>query len=500
MKRICLILTILMLLFAMPLTAFAEGTPTPDTAATPTPDANATPAAATPTPASTTTPAPDDEQTPAPVSSPGQLSIDSNNLYPGMSKTYAEGYIPTVKDGKAAIILPLIGKTQNGEVTLIADLGATTDSPFVFGNYAQTIKTGEPYMFALAIPLASGRINGAYPVTLNTTYIDSTGALATQSFIIYVTITDGTDPVDPNAVTAPTKETVDKPELFISACTISKPSVAGGEEFEVEVTVENIGTLRARSVRLTYGGAGGGEEGGGASSLLPVETNNALHLENIAAGKSDKATFKLKAAADAISGNQPFTITLDYLDAYGGVYTSARQFLVSVSQPADFTYDDVASLVPESITAGESFTLPANVYNTGKSTLKNVMITVTGAGLFPKAAAFLGDITPGGAGNGELSIFAGQLSMTEDFTEDYGKTDALYTISYTDEAGEQQKIEIAFTTEIKALQIETPDEPDDETKEPAFQWWVTILVGFAIIAIIVAGFVVTKFVRAAKMK
>ena len=35
-----------------------------------------------------------------------------------MSKTYAEGYIPTVKDGKAAIILPLIGKTQNGEVTV----------------------------------------------------------------------------------------------------------------------------------------------------------------------------------------------------------------------------------------------------------------------------------------------------------------------------------------------------------------------------------------------
>jgi len=248
----------------MPLTVFAQAPSTPDTAETLSPDANATPDAATPTPDTdatpdAVTPTPDEEQTPEPVASPGQLSIDSNNLYPGMSKTYAEGYIPTVEGGKVTIILPLVGKTQNDEVTLTADLGETTSSPFVFGNYAQTIKTGEPYVFTLAIPLASGRINGAYPITLNATYIDSTSALATQSFIIYVTISDGTEPVDPNALTVdtPVDETVDKPELFIRSCTISKPSVTGGEEYTVEVTVENIGTLRARSVRLTYGGTGG---------------------------------------------------------------------------------------------------------------------------------------------------------------------------------------------------------------------------------------------------
>lgn len=52
--------------------------------------------------------------------------------------------------------------------------------------------------------------------------------------------------------------------------------------------------------------------------------------------------------------------------------------------------------------------------------------------------------------------------------------------------------------------FDTPEEMEEEetelTEEPAFQWWVVILVGFAIIAIIVAVIVVTKVTRSAKLK
>lgn len=497
MKRKCFILLFTILLtITMPLTVFAEETPNPSQTPSQTPKLTAatTPDTTSPTTSPTDTP---DMDTPEPVISAGQLTIDSKNLYPGMNKTYENGYIPIVKDENVSIVLPLIGKTQDGKVTLSADLGQTTDSPFVFGNYAQTRESGAPYVFTLAIPLASGRINGVYPVTLSASYLDASGSLMTQTFIIYVTITDGREPVDPNAVqdAVPTKETVDKPELFISSCEINPASVGGNEEFEVTLTVENIGTLRARSVRLTYGStSSGGDGAAAASSIVPVATNNAIHLENIADGKSETASFKLKTTADATSGNQPFSVILDYTDAYGGVYTSSRTFLVAVTQPADFTYDDILAVIPESVTAGESFVLPANVYNTGKSTLKNVMIEVTGEGLFPKAAAFLGDIAPGAAGNGEISVFAGQVNGG------YGQTKGLYTITYMNESGEEQKQEIEFSIEIKEIVIETDNEPTDETEEPAFQWWVTILVGLAIIAIIVAIIVVAKVMRTSKMR
>ena len=57
-----------------------------------------------------------------------------------------------------------------------------------------------------------------------------------------------------------------------------------------------------------------------------------------------------------------------------------------------------------------------------------------------------------------------------------------------------------FSLEIVQPVIETEEEETELTEEPAFQWWVVILVGFAIIAVIVAVIVVTKVTRAAKLK
>ena len=181
-KRFILLFAIL-LAITIPLTVFAEETPD----APPASSENATPTATTspdtPSAATTSTDTPD-MATPEPVIPAGQLTIDSRNLYPGMNKTYENGYLPIVKDGSVSIVLPLIGKTLDGRVTLSADLGQTTDSPFVFGNYAQTSEGGEPYVFTLTIPLASGSINGVYPVTLSASYLDAAGALMTQTFLI----------------------------------------------------------------------------------------------------------------------------------------------------------------------------------------------------------------------------------------------------------------------------------------------------------------------------
>ena len=41
-----------------------------------------------------------------------------------------------------------------------------------------------------------------------------------------------------------------------------------------------------------------------------------------------------------------------------------------VTQPAEMSYDSVS--LPREVTAGETISLPANVFNIGKSTLRNV--------------------------------------------------------------------------------------------------------------------------------
>ncbi|HWS31098.1 MAG TPA: hypothetical protein VN512_13410 [Clostridia bacterium] len=479
-RRIFAFTLILALVLAFAATALAaegdENTPTP--------------------PTSTASPSP----TEAPVIV-DRLRIDSTTLYPGMEKTYAQGYVPNVQNGRALIVLPLLGATYDGKVTLTADLGTTTDSPFVFGNYTQTVwgnynqasfnwggtGTVYGYLFAMEIPLAKARYNGAYPVTLKAEYLDVKGTRAEQSFIVYVTVTDGKTPPDPNEVE---KTPAEKPELFISSCTVEPQVVGGNGEFSVAVTVENIGNLRARSVKLTYGSE--------AAGIVPADINNAILLENIAAEESAAATFSFKTDKDVLAGSQSFFITLDYADLYGGAYTATREFLIRVTQPVQLSYDKFT--VPKSVVAGDTFSLPANVFNTGKATLRNVTVTAAGAGLFPVSSVFLGDIAPGEMGSGELKIFAGMLSMTEGYTQDYGATHGVYTITYYDDADELYTVSVEFSTEIKQPVIQADTDEDKEKEKPVVQWWVAVLVGFAVIAILVTGIVITKVTRTMRLK
>ena len=288
---------------------------------------------------------------------------------------------------------------------------------------------------------------------------------------------------------------MEKPELFISACKVEPETVGGEEEFSVAVTIDNIGAIRARSVRLTYGSE--------AAGIVPAETNNALHLENIASEDSAEVTIRMKTTKDVLAGQQPFYITLDYADLYGGVYTNTRTFLIQVTQPAVMGYDPVT--LPKEIAAGETVSLPANVFNLGKSTLRNVTVTLTGAGLFPTSSVFLGDIPPGEAGYGEMKVFIGMLSMTEGYTESYGPTTGTYTVTYQDDQGISYTEETQVSTEIRQPVIEgekteAEKAAEAEARQAASQWWISVLVAFAVIAIIVAVIVVTRFTRMMRIK
>ena len=196
-----------------------------------------------------------------------------------MDKTYQQGYVPRIVNGCCYIIFPLIGETYDGKVTVTADLGATADSPFVFGNYSQTAAGWGRYVFMFEIPLVKGRINGSYPVTLKADYLDVLGQQKQQSFTVFVTVSDGKKPKDPDA-----KEAAEKPELFISACEITPDTVGGDGEFSVNVKIDNIGSIRARSVRLTYGSE--------ADGILPYDTNNAILLDNIAVSYTHLDVYK----------------------------------------------------------------------------------------------------------------------------------------------------------------------------------------------------------------
>ena len=489
MKQFSRILVLLLVLI-LPAAALAEtsDTPLPET---PTPTAAATtPASATPTPVLV---AAAEESTSSVTSDP--LAIDSENLYPGMDKTYAQGYVPTVASGKVTIVLPLRGTTFSNQVNMVVDLGSTTDNPFQYGNYSQTVQgTGNVYVFTLEIPLSSDRYNGTYPVLLKTDYLNVSGDYTEQEFKVYVTITDGktkdTSTDSGSSGSSSYVPTADAPELYVESCAISPNSVSGDATFTVHVVIRNIGNKTAYASKLIYGC----EE----TDITSIDSNSAILLEAIKKGETVEADFKMKTDRDVLAGNRQFFITLSFSARTGGAYNITRSFAVNVVQPSRIAFDPVS--LPMEITAGETVTLPANVFNTGRSILRNVTVSLEGAGLFPSASVFLGDIEPGEGKTGEMKVFVGMLSMTEGYTDNYGKTTGIYTVSYQDSTGENKTETLELKTEIKQPVISPSPTPDPTLQQAQSQWWITALVGFAIIAVIVAVTVVSKFARELKMR
>lgn len=498
MKRFCRVIVLLLVFIIPAAAALAEtsDTPLPETS-TPT-VAAATPAPATPTPTAAAAATP----TPVLITMAGDstsgtaepLTIDSENLYPGMNKTYAQGYVPTVANGTVTIVLPLRGTTYSNEVNMVVDLGSTTDNPFQYGNYSQTVQgTGSVYVFTLEIPLSSDRYNGSYPVVLKTDYLDASGNYAEQEFTVYVTITDGqaqSTATDQSSSSSSYVPSADAPELFIEDCTITPSTVGGNETFTVHVVVKNIGNKTAYASKLIYGCED--------TDILPADSNPAILLETIKKGKTVEAEFAMKTDQNALAGNREFYITLSFSARTGGTFEITRNYIIVVTQPAEMTFDLVS--LPAEIEAGETVTLPANVHNTGRSILRNVTVSLEGAGLFPSSSVFLGDIEPGEGKTGEMKVFIGMLSMTEGYTENYGNTTGTYKVSYEDSAGETREETMEVKTEIKQPVISASPTPDPTLQQAQSQWWITALVGFAIIAIIVALAVVTKITRELKMR
>lgn len=484
MKRLSIML-ILLLCFIIPISTLAETTDDPLTS-TPTPVTSSATEESTPTPSA---------KAAASSTTTAELTVDSTTLYPGMDKTYAQGYIPTVANGKVTIVLPLRGETLTNEVNLTVDLGATTDNPFQIGNYSQTVHgTSSLYVFTLEIALAPDRYNGSYPVKLKTDYIGANGENAEQEFTVYVTITDGktkdTSTDSGSSGSSSYVPTADAPELYVESCAVTPISVGGDETFTVHVVVKNIGNKTAYASKLIYGC----EE----TDIISIDSNNAILLETIKKGGTVEADFKMRTDRDALAGNRQFFITLSFSARTGGVYNITRSFIINVVQPSRIAFDPVS--LPKEIAAGETVTLPSNVFNTGRSIIRNVTVSLEGAGLFPISSVFLGDIEAGEGKTGEMKVFIGMISMTEGYTDDYGATTGTYTISYQDSAGENKTETVELKTEIKQPVISPSPTPDPALKQAQSQWWITALVGFAIIAVIVAVTVVSKFARELKMR
>lgn len=444
------------------------------------------------------TPAPD---TPAPV--PSSLRIDSQNLYNGMAATYAQGYAPTVSGGKATIILPLLcsGKLAGDSLVATPNLGSTLDSPFVFGNYQQIVPLStqsvnggkgqvQAYYVRFDLALSSARINGVYPVVITVEAFDTAGNEVRGEFTTYVTISDGQDPPKETVSTGSSGPTASKPVLVVTACDLSKTTLQVGDTLQVNLTADNLGRRTANNIRATIVSDD--------ANIVLLNDFSAQYERALASGDSTSFSFELQVLPLAMGGMHTMTIQLSYEGPDNSGYTENAVFRCMVEQKAALEYDVVK--LPESATSGDSFSIPVSAYNPGTATVYNVRFTLHVDGLIA-ATAYLGNLAPEESADKMMEVFATTLSGTEKYGQTYGMCELRYEDAMGQEYWESIDLTMNLLEPVKITDVEQEKlEEEAKEQETLSQWWVSLLFGIAIIAVLVAVIIVGKFSRMMKLR
>ncbi|MCM1498772.1 MAG: hypothetical protein NC124_09940 [Clostridium sp.] len=432
-------------------------------------------------------------QEPADAAS-GTLKIDNQNIYAGMKKSYAKGYVPSVKSGKVTVVLPLLSDRplKGNKISTGVRLGEGDAIPFVQKNYqkdidlkANKVNGGEQevscYLVTYALALRSDRINGSYPVVFSVTAADEKGNEINQDFTVYVTITDGKAPLGDQTAEAGTGDTEEEPQfvpkLLVQSYAFSRQDIQTEDSVTADIVIKNTSKtedVKNLSVTVTPG-----------EGIALESATDSVYIESVEKQGTVQVSFAFRVLASAPQGQHTVAVAMDYADSKGNPYTSQGTVKLSVSQHVKMQFDPID--IPESIEVGETVVAQTQAMNLGRGKIYNVRAEIQAEGLTPKGTMYIGDIEAGLAAEGAVEIRAVGLSGNSL----YGTAKGVITFYYEDEAGSELEQEMEFSTSIVSpLAAKREEVPEDN----AGQWWVIMAVLMGIL-LAIGAFVGIRYWR-----
>lgn len=426
-------------------------------------------------------PTPEPTETPAPAKEAAKLYIDNRNLYERMSKTYSQGYVPTVEKGAVAVVLPLLCQGELKNDSLRAKAVFEAGGPFVTKNYEQTVELKEHkvnggkqkiagYCVVFSLQLEGGRLNGSYPVTVAVSGTDISGAEVREDFILYVSITDGKDPnATPKPEPVPTPEpelpVVLGPKVLVQSCTAvsleadGQPGIVNaGDHMRVTVTLVNTSQSQVlENMAVTAASPGEG--------FALLSASDSVYIGTMAAGGTVDVIYDYQLSPETPAGQYAIPLSFDFAYNKGETGSGTGSARVAVSQPLEMEF----SLGNMPVEAVVSDTVEVNIQAINLSHAKayNVRATIEGDGLIPAGTAFIGDLEGGTSGEKPLRLTVTGLTQGD---ASYGPTTGTITYLYEDGQGRELTETGSFSLDIKSpFSDAKPAEEDDPG-----QFWIVI--------------------------
>ena len=382
------------------------------------------------------------------------VEIDPHTQMDGMSKTWYQGYTPTIKNHIMTICLPLQADDCEGA----AEVSIALDDPNVFLLTSQPKEvTVSPkngvYPVKLTLALERYRRNGDYPATI--TIKDGKGTVATMPYIIR--IRDGYN----------SHETM---EPVISDVT---GDLNVGSEGSLSLTITNPTTTQSiMDGELTVTDASG---------EILMSGSNRVQVSEILPGKTETVTIPMTVKGNASISQHTLEAKLTY-KVLGKDDEWKESFTVPVTQAIRLEQGGVQ--LPTAI-AGELSNMTLPLMNMGKGDLQNTLVKLEMDGVLDAQSVLVGTLAPGETKQAKLT-FTPRLNSV-------GTHSGLVTITCEDAYGNpfSQTLEVSLTVDEPLPEVDPQQEEEEEKLSAGTIVLILLCVALAA-GLVVQGMVLTR--------
>ena len=413
-------------------------------------------------------PGEDPAQDPTPTPDPGGKRIElskwlNNRQGSGNEVPALEGK----RDESVDIILPLVARYDLKDVEIEPVYSTSLDSfPFNMPSMSLLIKKaetangngdmkkGECWQVEgyKGLVLSHSVTKGIKQVDFKVRYTYN-GVREEETISVFVNVTKGASTGGGGGTTFRSQ-----PRLIVEKYSLSTDKLYAGEPFELTMQLRNTSSDEAiKNIQLHMK-----EELG---VVLPAENgSNTLYIKEIEKEGSASVRVMLQAAPDAEAKAYALAIAFSY-DGVSSkqAYTAEESITLPVQQRIRIKCDD--PLVYDEPWVGQTAAVGVSLYNMGKSSIYNCMVTVEGDGLSMPETYFGGNIASGGTMRAEFDVqtdVAGDIAGT-------------VVITYEDVYGEQKEERLPLSLYVnEQMTIDPmeggdamPDGYDDSYTDPA---------------------------------
>ena len=297
-----------------------------------------------------------------------EFEIDRHAEMDGMSRSWYQGYGPTIKDHKMTLCLPVTAKNCVGDITV----SLTLDDPNVF-LLTETPRqvTVSPqnglYPVRLTLALERYRRNGDFSATITIKGTDGAGKEITETIPYVIRIRDGYG----------SHETM---EPVISGVT---GELDVGSDGSLSMTITNPTTTQSimdGEITVTD-----------STGEILMSGSNRFGIPEILPGQSETVTIPMTVKGKAAISQHTLEVKLSY-KCLGKAAEWKESFTVPVTQAIRLEQGGVQ--LPTAI-AGELGNMTLPLMNMGKGELQNVLVKLEAEGVLDAQSVLVGTMAAG---------------------------------------------------------------------------------------------------------